>query len=199
MHTRFNSFVAVGIMILILSTVAGAQPHKCKAEAGEKHPLVYYSHILKEAGATTDQLKQLRHLVFSIRMKCVDLHATARKAKLKLHFLHTVEDVDEATLHSAIDAFFSAKAVLVKHLATGFVKIRQVLGAKIWKKVHGQFMDHFHKIGHAMVHGHQQKLMGGFGHRPAGGQNPAHPGMLRKLHELHRSDSHMEHPPKKKQ
>ncbi len=155
MYQRLYPLVAAGILVMSLQVVAQHhEGHAGKTGSGTSHSVTHYIHRLMKSGASDDQLKQFRNLVFHFHMKGVDHHAAVRKAELKLHYLHTTEMPEEEALHAAVDSLFSARAVLAKHVASGYVKTRQILGAKIWKKVHGHFMAHFHHVGYAMVFGH---------------------------------------------
>jgi len=90
----------------------------------------------KQAGATDQQIEALKTFVFEQRIKRVDLQAAAEKADLALDHLMQSEAVDEKAALKAADALTSARGELFKQDISSRVKVREILGDAVLKKLH---------------------------------------------------------------
>jgi Spy/CpxP family protein refolding chaperone len=90
----------------------------------------------KQAGATDQQIEALKTFVFEQRIKRVDLQAAAEKADLALDHLMQSETVDEKAALKAADALTSARGELFKQDISSRVKVREILGDAVLKKLH---------------------------------------------------------------
>lgn len=91
---------------------------------------------LKEAGATEQQLAALRKVVEEEQLKRVDQKAAVEKAEIAFEQLMRGETVDSATALKAADALNQARAESFKAEVANRLKVREVLGAEVLKKLH---------------------------------------------------------------
>ena len=91
---------------------------------------------LKEAGATDQQLAALKAFANEQQLKQVDLRAAAEKAELTLKQLMDSETTDEKAALKAADTLSQARAELFKLEISSKLKMREILGAEIQKKLH---------------------------------------------------------------
>ena len=92
--------------------------------------------VAKQAGATDQQIEALKTFAFEQRIKRVDLQAAAEKADLALDHLMQSEAVDEKAALKAADALTSARGELFKLDISSRVKVREILGDAVLKKLH---------------------------------------------------------------
>jgi Spy/CpxP family protein refolding chaperone len=90
---------------------------------------------LKEAGATDKQLEALKAFANEQQLKRIDLQAAAEKAELALDQLMDSETADSAAALKAADALSQARAELFKLEIGSKLKIRELLGADVLKKL----------------------------------------------------------------
>ena len=90
----------------------------------------------KQAGASDQQLEALKTLAFDQQTKRIDLRAAVEKAELALDHLMKGEAVDEKAALKAADALSQARGELFKLEVSEQVKVREILGAEVLKKMH---------------------------------------------------------------
>ena len=90
---------------------------------------------LKEAGATDEQIAQLKKVQEEQQLKQVDLKATAEKAQIQLRQLISSEKPDKDAIFAAVDKTTTAKAALMKSGISARLKAREILGEEIAKKL----------------------------------------------------------------
>ena len=90
---------------------------------------------LKEAGVTEQQLAALRKVVEEEQLKRVDLKASVEKAEIAFEQLMRGEAVDTAAALKAADALSQARAESFKAEIANQLKVREVLGAEVLKKL----------------------------------------------------------------
>jgi Spy/CpxP family protein refolding chaperone len=90
---------------------------------------------LKEAGATDEQLEQLKKIQEQQQLKQVDLKADAEKAQIELKQLISSENASEKDVLKAVDALTEAKAAIMKQGISARFKAREILGDEISKKL----------------------------------------------------------------
>ena len=102
---------------------------------GSRGPMPDPEHA-KQAGATDQQLEALKAFAFEQQTKRIDLQAAVDKAELALDHLMKSEAVDEKAAFKAADALTQARGELFKLGITDRVKVREILGADVLKKLH---------------------------------------------------------------
>lgn len=90
---------------------------------------------LKEAGATEQQLAALKTFANEQQLKQIDLKAAAEKAELALSQLMDGETVDEKAALKAVDTLSQARAEIFKLEVSSKLKMREILGAEVQKKL----------------------------------------------------------------
>jgi len=90
---------------------------------------------LKEWGADQKMIDELHGLERKYEDESIDLNAALERAELDLERLHEDRNVSEASLHSAIDRYFAAKADLLKLHATAAVEARETMGEELFEKI----------------------------------------------------------------
>jgi hypothetical protein len=90
---------------------------------------------LKEVGATEQQMEMLKKLNTEQQLKRIDLQATAEKAEVMLGQIMQNEAVDEKAAFKAVDELSQARAELIKQDISSKLKVREILGAEIIKKI----------------------------------------------------------------
>ena len=90
---------------------------------------------LKEAGATDEQIAQLKKVKEEQQLKQVDLKATAEKAQIQLRQLISSEKPDKDAIFAAVDKTTAAKATLMKSGISARLKAREILGDEVAKKL----------------------------------------------------------------
>lgn len=90
---------------------------------------------LKEAGATDKQLEALKTFANEQQFKRIDLQAAAEKAELALSQLMDSETADEKAALQAVDTLSQARAELFKLEVSAKLKMREILGADVLKKL----------------------------------------------------------------
>lgn len=90
---------------------------------------------LKEAGATDDQLAQLKKVRDEQELAQVDLKAKAEKAQIELKQLMGSEKPDKDAVFAAVDKVSAAKVVLIKSGIAAKLKAREIIGDKVIKKM----------------------------------------------------------------
>lgn len=92
--------------------------------------------LLKEAGATDQQIETLKKLEDERLLKQVDLKAAAEKAELTFGQLMRDEKAEEAAVLKAADALSQARAEIFKSEIASQLKVRATLGNEVMKKLH---------------------------------------------------------------
>lgn len=90
----------------------------------------------KQAGATEQKLEALKTFMFEQQVKRIDLQATVDKAELVVKHLMQNEAVDEKSALKAADALIQARGELFKLEISDRVKVGEILGAEVLKKMH---------------------------------------------------------------
>ena len=90
---------------------------------------------LKEAGATDEQLAQLKKVQEEQQLKQVDLKATAEKAQIQLKQLISSEKPNQDAIFAAVDKVSAAKVALIKSGISAKLKGREILGDEVTKKL----------------------------------------------------------------
>ena len=90
----------------------------------------------KQAGATDQQIEAFKTFAFEQQTKLIDLRAAVEKAELALNHLMKSEAVDEKAALKAADALSQARGELFKQEIAEQVKVREILGADVLKKLH---------------------------------------------------------------
>lgn len=91
--------------------------------------------VLKKAGATDDQLEQLKKLHQAQEIRQVELKAAAEKAQVTLKQLMSEPGANEKDVLKAVDAVTEAKAALMKQGISARFKAREILGEEIGNKL----------------------------------------------------------------
>ncbi len=89
---------------------------------------------LKEAGATDEQLAQLKKVKEEQQLKQVDLKAAAEKAQIQLKQLIDSDKPDQDAIFAAVDKVSATKAALMKNGIGAKLKAREILGDELTKK-----------------------------------------------------------------
>lgn len=92
--------------------------------------------IAKRAGATDQQIEALKTFAYEQEIKRVDLKAAVEKADLALKHLMQSEAVEAKTALTAADALSAARGELFKQEIASRVKVREILGEAVMKKMH---------------------------------------------------------------
>jgi Spy/CpxP family protein refolding chaperone len=180
---RWITLFAVVAVLVAVPLVALAQ--EGHGPMGPKHPghgrkpahgpegLPHAAHAKKmflEAGATEEQLEKLHEMMLRRHLGAIDLKAAIEKAELTLHHMVLTGEPEERELLAAIDAVTNARGALAKHVASGLVEARTILGPEVWEKVKphvlrhaaGPMMEHaMGKRGPHPMPGHGMKGHGG--------------------------------------
>lgn len=91
--------------------------------------------LAKKAGATEAQIKALLDFDLEQQVKRIDLQAAAEKAELKLNALMRSGEADEKTVLQAADTLNQARGELYKLHLVAMLKVKQVLGADVERKM----------------------------------------------------------------
>ena len=108
MKSRWIVGIVVCGLLLALSPVAESGDHRGGGQdkkAASCRDAVTGMQMMKQAGATSEQMRQLAEMKYEQHLKAVDLRAALEKATMKLR--HTLES-DEAkveALHAAVAIF----------------------------------------------------------------------------------------------
>jgi hypothetical protein len=92
----------------------------------------------KEAGASEQQIQALTEASFDLQAKRIDLQAASEKANLALERLMMATSVDEKAILKAVDAANEARSELFKLDVTARMKVKQILGDGILRKLREQ-------------------------------------------------------------
>jgi len=103
---------------------------------GEKRRGMPDPQQLKAAGVTDKQLESLKALRQEQQLKQIDLKASAEKAELVFDQTMHNETVDAEAALKAADALSQARAALFKAEVANQLKVREILGAEVLKKLH---------------------------------------------------------------
>lgn len=146
--------VTCGLLLVLSSNAISGDGcgRECGPKCGPKthsgacagHPAL----ALEKAGVTEEQKRLLVDLRSDQRLKAVDLKASVEKAMLELQRVLAQDDVKEEALHASIEKVGRTKVALRKHQATGLLKVREILGPVVWKKVCGLVIRHVFGPGH---------------------------------------------------
>ncbi|MDA3925374.1 MAG: periplasmic heavy metal sensor [Kiritimatiellae bacterium] len=90
---------------------------------------------LKEAGATDEQIAQIKKIKEEQELKQVDLKATAEKTQIQMKQLMSSEKPDKDAIFAAVDKASAAKAALMKSGIAARFKAREILGDEVTKKL----------------------------------------------------------------
>ncbi len=90
---------------------------------------------VKQAGATDQQIDALQAFAFDQRIQRIDLQAAVDKADATLDHLMKSDAVDEKAALQAADALSKARGELFKQEVASRVKVREILGADVMKKL----------------------------------------------------------------
>ena len=118
----------------------GLPPERMAGPPGpqESLPLMPDPESLRRAGATEQQVQTLEDFMFDQQVKRIDLRAAAEKAKLALERLLRASAPDEKAVMAAVDAVNQAHGEMLKQDITAALKVRQVLGEDITRKLQPQ-------------------------------------------------------------
>jgi len=120
---------------------------------------------LKEAGATEEQLAALKKIVEEQQFKRIDLKAAAEKAEWALDIQMKSDSADEKTVLKAVDELCQARAELFKLEIGSKLKVREILGSAVMKKLH-EMGPKDRAGGPARAAGEMRKGMPSAGERP---------------------------------
>lgn len=93
---------------------------------------------LRKAGASDQQIKTLEEFMLNQQTKSIDLRAAAEKADIALGRLMRAENPDEKAVMQAVDALNQARGEMIKADFAARLKMKQVLGEEIMRKLHEQ-------------------------------------------------------------
>ncbi len=99
---------------------------------------------LREAGATEEQVAQLREYLHDHVARRIELRAAVDRARLDLHRVETDATTGEDAVHAALDALYDARAAMARHHASGRFAARKILGDEVWREVHSD-LGGFHR------------------------------------------------------
>lgn len=94
--------------------------------------------ILKNAGATDEQIEQLKELREGQEVKQVELRAEVEKAQIALRQLMSDPEASEKDVLKAFDEVSEAKAAIMKQGISARFKAREILGEEVAKKLREQ-------------------------------------------------------------
>ena len=92
----------------------------------------------RKAGASEQQVQALADAAFAQQTKRIDLQAAVEKADLALEHLMRAATVDEKAAMEAADAVSKARADLFKLDIASRLKVKQILGEELLRKMHEQ-------------------------------------------------------------
>jgi Spy/CpxP family protein refolding chaperone len=95
---------------------------------------------LRKAGATEQQVQAFEEFMFDQQAKHIDLRAAAEKAELALNRLMKASNPDEKAVMQAVDARNQAQGELFKADVAARLKVKQILGEGILRKLQEQGM-----------------------------------------------------------
>lgn len=93
---------------------------------------------MREAGATEQQIQILEAFMFEQRMKLIDLRAASEKAEMSMEHLLRGGSADDEAILQAVDALNQARGAVFKTDIESRLKIKQVLGEEILRKLRDQ-------------------------------------------------------------
>ena len=91
-----------------------------------------------KAGASEQQVQALEEFAFEQQVKRIDLKAAAEKADLTVEHLMRASSLDEKAVGQAVDALTQARGELFKLDIASRIKVRQLLGEDILRKLREQ-------------------------------------------------------------
>ena len=90
---------------------------------------------LKEAGATDEQIAQLKKVKDEQELAQVDLKAKAEKAQIELKQLMGSDKPDKDAVFAAIDKVSAARAAMMKNGIAAKLKAREIIGEEVAAKL----------------------------------------------------------------
>lgn len=93
---------------------------------------------MRRAGASERQIQALEEYMFEQQMKLIDLWAASEKAEMTMERLRRASDVDEKALLQAVDALNQTRGVMFRTEVESWIKVKQVLGEEILRKLREQ-------------------------------------------------------------
>jgi|GEM_PF-2498031 len=106
-------------------------PHGCRAMMPDPAGML-------KAGASEQQVQALDEFAFEQQVKRIDLNAAAEKADLTVEHLMRASSLDEKAVGQAVDTLTQARGELFKLDIASRIKVRQVLGEDILRKLREQ-------------------------------------------------------------
>ena len=91
--------------------------------------------LLKEAGATDEQIAQLKKVKEEQEIAQVDLKAKSEKAQIELKQLMGSDKPDKDAIFAAIDKVSAARAAVMKNGISSKLKAREILGDEVAAKL----------------------------------------------------------------
>lgn len=92
--------------------------------------------VLKNAGATDQQIEALKSFLKEQEVKVVDLRSAAEKAQVTLRQAEMDSKSDEAAVLKAFDAAAVARTALARQEVVGRIRVKAILGEDVLKKLH---------------------------------------------------------------
>ena len=146
---------AIAVTLLMSGVALYAEPRgpQCPGTgmppgANASGPGVQYGHpgglpipdaeLLKQAGASEQQIQTLREFGFEQRAKRIDLQAAEQKAQLNLERLMSAATVDEKAAMAAVYTVTQTRGELFKQDIAAALKVKQVLGEDLMRKLRPQ-------------------------------------------------------------
>ena len=116
------------------------QPERMMGPGGQRGgpPAMPDAAGVRKAGASDQQAQAFTEAMFEQQAKHIDLQAAADKANLTLDHLLKAPSADEKAVMQAVDALNQARGELFKLDVAAKLKIKQILGDEVLRKLHEQ-------------------------------------------------------------